>query len=157
MIKNKKGFTLIEMLVVVLIIGILAAVALPQYQKSVEKAKLAEGLTNFKAIELALDRYVLANGFPTTFLHLEDISLDIELSGGDWDEYGDYITKNFDYYVQIGPSDYEMEVYSYPNYYYQLYTNINTNYKCYTNDTDMGEFICKYLESQGWEYQEGEL
>ena len=48
---NKQGFTLIEILVVVLIIGILSAIALPQYESAVEKSRMSEALINLKAID----------------------------------------------------------------------------------------------------------
>ena len=58
----RKGFTLIELLVVVLIMGILASVAMPQYFKSVEKARSAEGIEILSAIASAQERTYMKRG-----------------------------------------------------------------------------------------------
>ena len=69
------GFTLIELMVVVLIIGILAAVALPQYQKAVAKARGTEIITQLSAIEKAQVVYYLANNTYTDNLNDLDITV----------------------------------------------------------------------------------
>ena len=61
---NKKAFTLIELLVVVLIIGILSAIALPQYEKAVHKARLAEAFSRMGPMKEAVEIYLLENGYP---------------------------------------------------------------------------------------------
>jgi len=63
---KKQAFTLIEVLVVVLIIGILAAVALPQYQKAVNRAHLAQAFVIFDTYRKGIELWLLENEFPTT-------------------------------------------------------------------------------------------
>ena len=58
----KKAFTLIELLVVVLIIGILSAVALPQYTKAVMKARVAEVKIMAKGIKDGFNLCILEKG-----------------------------------------------------------------------------------------------
>ncbi len=76
---NKKAFTLLELLVVVLIIGILAAIALPQYKKAVEKAKMAEAVTIVKTIAQAQQRFYMINSRYADCTELD--ALDIDLAG----------------------------------------------------------------------------
>ena len=75
----KKGFTLIEILVVVLIIGILAAIALPQYKESVEKSIMQEAIVNLKAIANANEIFYMTNGRYANYFEIEQ--LDIEIPG----------------------------------------------------------------------------
>lgn len=56
----KRGFTLIEMLTVVLVMAVLTAVAVPQYRRSVERARLAEATQMLPAIYDAVDRYYVS-------------------------------------------------------------------------------------------------
>ena len=59
---RKKGFTLLELLVVIIIISILASIAMPQYTATIEKARSGEAMINIGAIRVALDRYWYQNG-----------------------------------------------------------------------------------------------
>lgn len=54
---NKKGLTLIELLIVVTIIGLLAAVAIPKYGEMLEKANLGATLGNLGALRSAVSMY----------------------------------------------------------------------------------------------------
>jgi len=57
MLRNKKGFTLIELMIVVAIIGILAAIAIPNFLKFQAKSKQSEAKTNLKGIYTAETGY----------------------------------------------------------------------------------------------------
>lgn len=65
--QKNQGFTLIEVMVVVVILGILAAMIVPKIMSRPEQAKLVKAQQDVAAIQNALDLYQLDNGFyPST-------------------------------------------------------------------------------------------
>ncbi len=153
-ISCKRGFTLIELLVVVLIIGILAAVAVPQYQKAVEKSRLSEALLNFKTITDCFAVYKLEHGLSIEGLDVCPIEVSLEEK-----VENNYESKYFQYYnPRCSSSGCSVSIFRIPNYEYALeyrdYTDEEDVKKCFTFQTNIGRYICKYLENQGWEYKD---
>ena len=70
--RHQHGFTLIEIMVVVVILGILAAIIIPKISDRPEQARRTKAITDIKSIETALSLYQMDNGFyPSTEQGLE--------------------------------------------------------------------------------------
>lgn len=78
---NKKGFTLIEILVAVLIIGVLVMIVVPIYQTAVDKSKYSAMMQAGKGIATAQESFYLTNGNYTTDLAKLDVDFAKNLSG----------------------------------------------------------------------------
>ncbi|EGQ7933620.1 prepilin-type N-terminal cleavage/methylation domain-containing protein [Vibrio vulnificus] len=63
--KKQQGFTLIELMIVVAIIGVLAAVAVPAYQDYVKKSEAASALATLKSLITPAELYYQENGTAT--------------------------------------------------------------------------------------------
>src|SRR5437899_10430482 len=72
----RKGFTLVELAVVIVIIGVLAAFGIPRFLKSVERSKAAEAFAYLQSVRAAQERFHAREG-----TYADDVSkLDINVS-----------------------------------------------------------------------------
>ncbi len=92
-----RGFTLIELMVVVVILGILAAVVVPRVMDRPDQARISAAQSNIRAIRSALDMYKLDNhAYPTTDQGLQAL---VERPGSDpvppsWNRYMEKIPQD---------------------------------------------------------------
>ena len=63
--RSTKGFTLVEIMIVVVIIGLLAAMAIPAFQKVRQSSQDKAVLNNARQLSAAADQYYLENGVST--------------------------------------------------------------------------------------------
>ena len=73
-----KGFSLIELLIVVTIVGILATIGIPAYSKQVDAAKRSDGKAMLMTIQSKMERYIFDNStYPTSLAMINEYSADI--------------------------------------------------------------------------------
>jgi len=88
--KNKiveQGFTLIELMIVVAIIGILAAIAIPAYQDYTIRAQVTEGATLMDGVKVAMQDYYAFHGTWPTSLTASDAAFGLNFTGAMTGQY----------------------------------------------------------------------
>lgn len=137
-----KGFTLLELLVVVLIMGILASIAIPQYNRSVRRAELIEGLSQGKTILDSALRYRSSAGVMPSYFN----ELDVGFTGLNTDT-SSMTEGNFTYLLQTDGVRVNSNL---GGYYLQMQIPVVSDtgvsapiYCCPTSGDKNGEWLCK--------------
>ena len=148
----QQGFTLVELLTVVLIIGILATIAMPQYNVAVEKARTAEASLIGKTFVDGMNRALVLR---PDELPNSKVTLDVKVSGGSWSDDGKvYQTRDFEYdlsngnYLLVKRLKAGTELYRL--YLYNRYNPPDENRMECRWSTSVGKNMCLYFNRQGY-------
>jgi type IV pilus assembly protein PilA len=81
--KKKQGFTLVEIMIVVAIIGLLAAIGIPSFQKARENALEKSKLNNVRMVETAVEQFAMDQGRTNgAALNMETNDVETYIKGG---------------------------------------------------------------------------
>ena len=97
--RNQKGFTLVELLIVVIILGILAAVVIPQFNSAASESKEAALASNLATIRQAIEMYKVQHNdvFPNNTIATVQLVDTTDISGAAVANgpYGPYLRNDF--------------------------------------------------------------
>ena len=99
-----KGFTLIELMIVVAILSIISFIAIPAYQNYVKEARIAAARINMEPLRLALEDYRLDNDVYIGGSHSAGSTSSTLTNALGWEPGGD--SAKYDYTVSVANGDY---------------------------------------------------
>ena len=90
---NRSGFTLVELLIVVVILAILAAAIIPTFTDSTADAKASTALTNLNVLRGQIQLYRMQHGGNSPSATLNELTIQTDASGAAGTDYGPYLLK----------------------------------------------------------------
>lgn len=110
LLRNNNGFTLVELMTVVIIIGILATIALPQFSKQTDKARSSRSQSELSAIKTVIEVWAQdpekgKSRYPSTTDELKKALSD---GGYEWDNLKDPWDNGYGYFSSADKKSYKL-------------------------------------------------